>query len=210
MRGSAQPAFTCSNSIELTSTMYKVNARTRCLLCWLLTDFTPCFSVPIADFEQVNAQWVEGPIDVLLRWLQSKDFCKMLSNCMMSKTRRVTKICRIAKFIDTLNTWRKRFIMVIIMLCNFEIFTGCQGSLRTFSKLYSKCNTVSIKFRKTLQKKRLPILKFSQDNPQNNFLNFLTWNRHWWNVPRILWKYYFVITRFCQKNNIFYYQIIHF
>ena len=60
------------------------------------------------------------------------------------------------------------------MLCNFEIFTGCQGSMRTFSKLYSKCNTVSIKFRKTLQKKRLPILKFSQDNPQNNFLNFLT------------------------------------
>ena len=60
------------------------------------------------------------------------------------------------------------------MLCNFEIFTGCQGSMRTFSKLYSKFNTVSIKFRKTLQKKRLPILKFSQDNPQNNFLNFLT------------------------------------
>ena len=34
--------------------------------------------------------------------------------------------------------------------------------------------TVSIKFRKTLQERRLPILKFSQDNPQNNFLNFLT------------------------------------
>ena len=98
----------------------------------------------------------------------------MLSNCMMSKTRAVTKIYHSTKFIDTLNTWRKRFIMVIIMLCNFEIFTGCQGSMRTFSKLYSKCNTVSMKFRKTLQKKRLPILKFSQDNPQNNFLNFLT------------------------------------
>ena len=38
---------------------------------------------------------------------------------------------------------------------------------------YSKCKTVSIKFRKTLQKKRLSILKSSQGNPQNNFLYFL-------------------------------------
>ena len=60
------------------------------------------------------------------------------------------------------------------MLCYFEIFTSCQGSMGTFSKHYSKCKTVSIKFRKTLQERRLPILKFSQNNPQNNFLNFLT------------------------------------
>ena len=60
------------------------------------------------------------------------------------------------------------------MLCSFGIFTSCQGSVQTFSKHYSKCKTVSIKFRKTLQERRLPILKFSQDNPQNNFLNFLT------------------------------------
>ena len=53
-------------------------------------------------------------------------------------------------------------------------FTSCQVLMRTFSKHYSKCKTVSIKFRKTLQERRLPILKFSQDNPQNNFLNFLT------------------------------------
>ena len=43
-----------------------------------------------------------------------------------------------------------------------------------FSKYYSKCKTVSIKFRKILHERRLPILKFSQDNPQNIFLNFLT------------------------------------
>ena len=60
------------------------------------------------------------------------------------------------------------------MLCSFEIFTSCQGSMRTFSKHYSKCKTVSIKFRKTLQERRLPILNFSQDNPQINFLNSLT------------------------------------
>ena len=60
------------------------------------------------------------------------------------------------------------------MLCYFEIFTSCQGLMGTFSKHYSKCKTVSIKLRKTLQERRLPILKFSQDNPQNNFLNFLT------------------------------------
>ena len=60
------------------------------------------------------------------------------------------------------------------MLYYFEIFTSSQGSMRTFSKHYPKCKTDSIKFRKTLQKRRLPILKFSKHNPQNNFLNFLT------------------------------------
>ena len=60
------------------------------------------------------------------------------------------------------------------MLCCFEMFNICQGSMWTFSKHYSKCKTVSIKFRKTLQERKLPILKFSQDNPQINFLNFLT------------------------------------
>ena len=60
------------------------------------------------------------------------------------------------------------------MLCSFGIFTSCQGSVQTFSKHYSKCKTVSIKFRKTLQERRLPILRFSQDNSQNKFLNFLT------------------------------------
>ena len=93
---------------------------------------------------------------------------------MMSKIRAVTKIFRCVELTDTLNTWWKRFIMIIIMLCYFEIFTSCQGSMRIFSRHYSKCNTVSIKFRKTLQERRLPILKFSQDNPKNNLLNFLT------------------------------------
>ena len=152
----------------------------------------------------------------------------MLSNSMMSTTRTITKICCCAELTDTLSTWRKRFITIIIMLCYFEIFTSCQGSMWTFSKHYSKCKTVSVKFRKTLQERRLPILKFSQDNPQNNFLNFLTsknifklynipgislkyfWNRHSSNVPRIFWKHYFVITGICRKINICYYQIIHF
>ena len=93
---------------------------------------------------------------------------------MLSKTRAITKTFLCAELTDTLNTWQKRFIMIIVMLWSFEIFTSCQGSTRTFSKHYSKCKTFSIKFRKTLQEKRLPILKFSQDNPQNNFLNFLT------------------------------------
>ena len=98
----------------------------------------------------------------------------MLSNCMMSVTRAVTKTCRCAELTDTLNTWQKKFIMIIIMLYYFEIFTSYQGLMWTFSKHYSKCKTVSLKFRKTLQERRLPILKFSQDNQQNNFLNFLT------------------------------------
>ena len=64
--------------------------------------------------------------------------------------------------------------MIVIILCPFEIFTICQGLMRTFSKHYFKCKTVSIEFRKTLPERRLPILKFSQDNSQSNFLNFLT------------------------------------
>ena len=98
-----------------------------------------------------------------------------MSNCMMSKIRAITKICRCAELTDALNTWRKTFIMIVIMLCYIEIFISCQGSMWTSSKHYSKCKTVSIKFRKTLQERRLPILKFSQNNPQNNFLNFLTY-----------------------------------
>ena len=107
-----------------------------------------------------------------------------MSNSMMSKTRAIRKIYRCAELTDTLNTWWKRFIMIIIMLCYFKIFTSCQGSVQTFSKHYSTCKTVSIKFRKTLQGRRLPILKFSQDNPQNNFLNLLTSK----NIL-ITWKY---------------------
>ena len=58
------------------------------------------------------------------------------------------------------------------MLCYFQIFISCQGLMRTFSKHYSKCKTVAIKFRKILQERRDPISKFSLDNQQ--FLNFLT------------------------------------
>ena len=139
----------------------------------------------------------------------------MLANCMMSKTRSKTNICICAELSDTLNIWRERFIMAIIILRSFEIFTSCQGSMLTFPKHYSKCKTVSIKFRKImeliLQERRLPILKFSQDNPQiifwtfwllKHFHNFTVfrgypWNifeTHSWNVPRIFWKHYFVIT----------------
>ena len=123
----------------------------------------PCSSLSIAEFEQVNTQWVEGSIilvgnGVLPRQLQLKHFCNILSNCMMSKRHAITKVCRCAELIDTLNTCWKRLIMVIIMLCYSEDVTSYQGSMRTFSKHYSKCEMVSIKFRKTLQERRLPIL----------------------------------------------------
>ena len=93
---------------------------------------------------------------------------------MMSKTCAITKVCRCTENTDKINTWRKKYIMIITMLCYFEIFNSCQESMQTFSKHYSKFKTVSIKFWKTLQERRLLILKFLQDKPQNNFLNFLT------------------------------------
>ena len=148
---------------------------------------------------------------MLPRQLQLKHFCNMLSNCMMSKTQAITKICPCTQLTDTLNAWGKRFMMIMIMLCYFEIFTSCQGSMLTFSK-QSKCKAFSIKFRKTLQERILLILEFSQDNSKNNFWTFWLlkifynipgmsleyfWNWHSWNVPRILWKYYFVITEIC-------------
>ena len=101
----------------------------------------------------------------------------------------------------------------------FLIFTSCQGSMRTFSKHYSKCKTVSIKFRKTLQERRLPRLTFSQDIPQNNFLKFLTSKnifitlQYSGNIlgtfiletdirPQVFGKYYFLITGICVKIDI--------
>ena len=53
------------------------------------------------------------------------------------------------------------------MLCYFEIFTSCRGSMQTFSKHFFKSKTVSIKFRKTLEERTLSISKFS-------LLDFLT------------------------------------
>ena len=114
----------------------------------------------------------------------------MLSNCMMSNTREITNICRCAELTDTLNTWGKRFITIIIMSCYFEIFSSCQRSMRTFSKNHSKCKTVLIKFRKTM-----PIIKFSQDNPQNNFLNSLT--SKFWRYP---WNTFETYIRGCSSN----------
>ena len=153
--------------------MYKVNNKdTRItsfdvfLVSFMLTlnRFTPRSSVSIAEFEQVNAQWVEGSIilvgnDVLPRKLQLKHFCNMLSNCMMSKTRAVTKICGCAELTDTLNTRGKRFIMIIIMLRYSEFFTSYQGSMGTFSKHYSKCETVSIKFSKNIAREETTSIK---------------------------------------------------
>ena len=144
----------------------------------------------------------------------------------MSKTRSVTKICCCVELTDTLNTWPKRFIMTIVMLCFFEIFTHCQESMPTFSKHYSKCKTVSIKFRKILQVRRLP--NFHRITHKTIFWTFWLlkiflclyniprislkyfWNRHSWYVPQIFWKHCFVINGICQKINICYYQIIQF
>ena len=106
MRGSAQPAFACSNSIELTSTMFKVNnkdTRTTSFDVFLVfyVNFKQIYtSCTIADVDQVNIQRVECSItlvgnDVLPRSLQLKHFCNM-SNCVMSKIRAITKICRCA------------------------------------------------------------------------------------------------------------------
>ena len=104
-----------------------------------------------------------------------------------------------------------------IMLFYSGIFTGCSGSMRTFSKHYSKCKTVSEKFIKE------EIADISQDNPQKNFWNILTsknifitlpysgdilgvFLKHFW----IFWKHYFVITGIYRKINVCYYQLTHF
>ena len=95
----------------------------------------------------------------------------MLSNCMMSKTRAITKICRNVELTKYLREKIFNDYDNVVLIWTFAI---CQGSMRTFSKHYSKRKTVSRKFRKILQETRLPTLKFPQNNPQNNFLNFLT------------------------------------
>ena len=139
---------------------------------------------------------------------------------------------------DILIIWQKRFIIIKIMLCidnNVLILiflASCKTSIRSFSKHYSKWKMVSIKFRKTLKRWDCQKKIISQDNSQNNFLNFLTSEKHFhnlviscnipgisleyfrnrnlWNVPWIFWKYYLVITEIYQKINICHYKIIHF
>ena len=76
----------------------------------------------------------------------SNIFVTLLSNCMMLKTRAITKICRCAELTDTSNTCAKTFIMIVIMLRYFEVFTNCQGSMRNFPKHHYECKTVSTKF----------------------------------------------------------------
>ena len=86
---------------------------------------------------------------------------------MTSKTRAITKICRCAELTDTLNTWRNRFIiMIIIMLYYFEIFISCKDRCKSFQNI-----TLNVK---RFQRDETLNIKFSQDNPQNIFLNFLT------------------------------------
>ena len=42
------------------------------------------------------------------------------------------------EYTDTLSTWRKTFIIIIIMFCLFQFFASCQASIQNFSKHYSK------------------------------------------------------------------------
>ena len=98
-----------------------------------------------------------------------------MSNCMMSKTRAITKICRCVEVTDTLNTCGKKFIMITVMVCYYEIFTSCQGSMRTFSKHYSKCKTVSRKVQKNIAREETANIKFFTGKPTKQvFLDFLT------------------------------------
>ena len=98
----------------------------------------------------------------------------MLSNCMMSKTRAITKICCCAELTDKLNTCGKKFIMVIMMLCYFEILPTVKDQYEPFQNITLNLKRFQQSSEKTLQERRIRILKFSQDNPQNIFLNFLT------------------------------------
>ena len=56
---------------------------------------------------------------------------------------------------------------------NVVLFWNFLPAVKDRCEHYSKCKNVSIKFRKILQERRLPILIFSHDNPQKIFLNFL-------------------------------------
>ena len=60
------------------------------------------------------------------------------------------------------------------MLHYFEVFTSCQGSMRTFSKHYSKCKTASIKSEKHCQRGDCQYEHFHRITHKTIFLNFLT------------------------------------
>ena len=97
------------------------------------------------------------------------------SKCMYSGCGQGTGRIYMSLACKGLNTWWKIFIMIIIMLCYIYQLSKIDAKLfKTFQSFSnSKCKTVSIKIRKILHERRLRILKFSQDKPQN-VLFFLT------------------------------------
>ena len=105
--------------------------------------------------------------------MQYKRFCNM-SNCMMLKTRAITKICSCAELTYTSNTWGKTFIMIVIMLRYFEFFTSCHGLMRNFSKteesvvfyliwFHSSYYLISLKFRRVFQKQQKSCFRTSKE-----------------------------------------------
>ena len=97
----------------------------------------------------------------------------MLSNCMMSKTLAITVQLIVLPLRGS--HWYIKYLTEKIYNDNNNVLPFWnQGSMQTFSKHYFKYKTVSIMFRKTLQERILPILKFSQYNGKNNVFHFLT------------------------------------
>ena len=85
----------------------------------------------------------------------------------------------------------------VVLFWNFYKFSRIDVNLvRTTNLIYWNI-TVLIKIRKTLQEKRLSVLKFLQDNPQNNFLNFLISEifSQLYNVPEISLKLFWTDIR---------------
>ena len=178
MIGSAQPAFTCSNSIELTSTINKVNNKdTR----------TTSFDVFFAVFEQIlhfvlvfllvtlsrqmsNGKKVRQLSLVTMRYRHNCNQNIFVTCCQIACCQKHVQLQRLAlrgthPYIKYLTAKIYNHYYNVVLFSNFYQMSR---TMLTFSKHYSKCKTVSIKFRKRLQERRLPILNFSQDKPQNN------------------------------------------
>ena len=109
------------------------------------------------------------------------------------------QLCGIDLYIKYLR--EKNYIMIVIMSRYFEMFTSCQGSMRTFSKHHHKCKTVSTKF---IARKETANIKIFTGKPTKQFC-LLLWlksrsAREASHHPAFMGNCWTISHKFCSPN----------
>ena len=128
--------------------------------------FTPCFSAFNAEFKQVKEQWVEGLIIIIIIITAIQTFLQHV------KLHDVENMCNYKDLqLHGTHLYIKYLREKIYNDCNnVALFLKFSAAVKDRCKTFQNI-TINVKRfqQSSLQERRLPILKFSQENPQNNF-----------------------------------------